>query len=196
MEEARAKRAEEEAMKFSRWKGGHQLGSLKEDSPGGSEEGRDQMESLEGDVPEELGQDQGEAGALSDHNQEIRQRSTLLRSPSLEAAEKRRLDVSKDLLHHSSPQRSPAVQQDDREPSLGERSVTDDCVTIAMKLPSGKLLQRNFNVTEPVEVGMCAGHVTWSCDGHVTLSCSSAHTDPFVHTWYQYGLLSIPHFYI
>ena len=154
MEEARAKRAEEEAMKFSRWRGGHQLGSLKEDAPGGIEEGQDQMESLEGDVPEEVVQDQGEVGALSDGDQELRLRSTLLRSPSVEAAEKRRLDVSKDLLHRSSAQFSPAVQQGDRKPSQGERTVPDGGVTIAMKLPNGKLLQRDFNVTEPVEVGI------------------------------------------
>lgn len=154
MEEARAKRAEEEAMKFSRWKcSGHQLGSLNGAASGRSEEGRDQLDSLEGDVHEVDGRGQEEAGALNANEQGIQLRSTVLRSPSVEAAEKRRLDVSKGLLHRSSPQCSSTVQQGERELSQGKRSVTDDCVTIVMKLPNGKSLQQVFNVTEPVEVG-------------------------------------------
>ena len=155
MEEARAKRAEDEAMKFSRWKcSGHQLGSLKGAAPGGSEEERDHLDSLEGDVHEVEGLGQEEAGPLNAQEQGTQPRSTVLRSPSVEAAEKRRLDVSKSLLHRSSPRCSSTVQQNERELSQGKRSVTDDCVTIAMKLPNGKSLQQVFNVTESVEVGI------------------------------------------
>ena len=161
-EEARAKRADEEAMKFSRWKsGGHQLGSLKRDAPDKSEEGWDQLDSLEADKVDKVeGHGQEEVDPLDAREHDIRLRSTVLRSPSVDAAEKRRLEVSKDLLHHSLSQCSSAEQQNEREETQGKRRVDDDCVIIAMKLPNGKSLQQAFNVTEPVEVGVCStGHV-------------------------------------
>ena len=157
MEEARAKRAEEEATKFSRWKSaGHQLGSLKGDDPSRSEEGWDQLDSPEGDVHEVEGRGQEEVDAMNTRGQDIHQRSTVLRSPSMDAAEKRRLEVSKGLLHRSSPQFSEP--QNEKELSQEKRRVADDCVTIAMKLPNGKTLQQTFNISEPVEVSS-TGHV-------------------------------------
>ena len=155
LEEARAKRAEEEAMKFSRWKsGGYQLGSLKDDAPGGIEEEWDQLDSLEGDVHEVEGRGQEEVDALNTREQDIHRRSTVLRSPSVDAAEKRRLEVSRGLLHRSSPQSSSIEPQSERELSQEERKVADDCVMIAMKLPNGKSLQQAFTITEPVEVSV------------------------------------------
>lgn len=160
-EKARAKRADEEAMKFSRWKSdGHQLGSLKRDAPGKSEEGWDQLDSLEGDVDEVGGHGQEGVEPLNARDDDICMRSTVLRSPSVDAAEKRRLEVSKGLLHRSLSQGSSAEQQNEREETQERRRVDDDCVIIAMKLPNGKSLQQAFNVTEPVEVGVCStGHV-------------------------------------
>jgi hypothetical protein len=133
-EEEKLKRAEEELKSVSRhWKlGGHKLGRLDDES--------EHLDVTEQDVPL-LESEEDEP------THQLRFRG-VKRSDSQEAAGRRRLNVSQDLLSQSSLSSSP--QKDSSRGGdvceggeVGEDG--DGVVTIAMKLPNQQVVQKKFS---------------------------------------------------
>ena len=140
-EEEKLKRAEEELKSVSKhWKlGGHKLGRLDDES--------EHLDVTEQDVPL-LESEEDEP------THQLRFRG-VKRSDSQEAAGRRRLNVSQDLLSQSSLSSSP--QKDSSRGGdvceggeAGEDG--DGVVTIAMKLPNQQVVQKKFSQVAKISV--------------------------------------------